>query len=561
MNWLTEIPTLMPIAHTALVLMLVATTGLALGSIKVKGISLGIAGVLFAGILFGHLELAPAGDMLHTLDFVRDFGLILFVYTIGMQVGPGFLNALRKQGLPLNLLAAAVVIMGAAVTLGLSRLLDLDMTAAVGLFAGATTNTPALGAAQQALKSFTDLSPERLQLPAVGYAVAYPFGIIGIILTMLLIRRVFRVDTAAELAAFQREQRAGHESLHRINLLVDNKNLEGLKIPQLPGMEQLGVVVSRIRHAGQMEVLMAGPDTTVHCGDVILAVGTAEALDKFRLIVGRESPVDLTKIPGRLSMRRLVVTNKEILGKSLRELDLAGTHGITVTRLTRADIEMSAVPNLELQFGDMLQVVGDEDSLRKAAQTIGNSVQELNHTNLVPVFVGIALGILVGCYPIHFSGIPAPVRLGLAGGPLLVAILLSRIGRVGPLVWHMPVNANILLRELGIVLFLACVGVKAGGKFFHVLLNGDGLLWMGYGAIITLLPLLLAGFIGRVFLKQSFINLCGLLSGSMTDPPALAFANTINNSDAPSVAYATVYPFTMLLRILLAQLLVLLFLH
>jgi putative transport protein len=256
-----------------------------------------------------------------------------------------------------------------------------------------------------------------------------------------------------------------------------------------------------------------------------------------------------------------VVTNKAILGKSLRELDLPAVCGVIVSRVTRADIEMTAVPALQLQFGDMLQVVGDEESLDKAAKLIGNSVKELSHTNLIPIFIGIALGVLVGLYPFKVGNIPVPVRLGLAGGPLVVAILLSRIGRIGPLVWHMPVNANILLRELGIVLFLTCVGLRAGEKYFEVLFSADGCLWLACGVAITLLPILVVAFIGRIFLKLNFVHLCGVLAGSMTDPPALAFANSFNNSDAPSVAYATVYPLTMILRIIVAQLLVLFWLR
>jgi putative transport protein len=561
MEWLIEIPQKMPIAYTVLVLMLVAMSGLALGSIKVRGISLGIAGVLFAGLILGHFKLAPTADpkTVAILDFVRDFGLILFVYTIGMQVGPGFLTSLRQQGLPLNILALSTVLLGAAVTLGLSYLLNLDIAAAVGLFAGATTNTPALAAAQEALKSFNDIPAERAQLPAIGYAVAYPLGVLGVIMTMLLLRAAFRIDTAKELEEFQREQKAGREALQRMNILVDNKNLNSLQIRQIPGLSELGIVVSRIRQAGQIEVRMASPDTVIHCGDVIHAVGTAQSLESFRLIVGRESPVDLRQIPSQVTYRRFVVTNKEILGRTIGELDFPNVHGVTVTRVTRADIEMTAVPDLKLQFGDMLQLVGDAESLNEVSKLIGNSVKELNHTNLIPIFIGIALGVLAGCYPISFSGIPAPVRLGLAGGPLIVAILLSRLGRLGPLVWYMPTNANILLRELGITLFLACVGLKAGEKFFHVLVQGPGLQWMAFGALITLLPIIATALIGRLFMKLRFITLCGLMAGSMTDPPALAFANAVNNSDAPSVAYATVYPFTMLLRIVAAQLIVLLF--
>jgi len=555
MSLLNELATQPSIAHTVLVLAVVATAGLSLGSLKYRGISLGVAGVLFVGILLGYCKVTIPET---TLDFVRDFGLILFVYTIGMQVGPSFLSSLRQKGLVLNSMALAIVLLGAVLTVGISYLLRDGMAAAVGLFAGATTNTPALGAAQEALKG---AAADKAGYPALGYAVAYPFGILGVIIAMIAIRTFFRINVQEEVEILSREQTAGQERPHRMNLVVENPNLEGLKLREIPGSEELGIVVSRVRKVGETEPQTASPDTVIHRGDIILAVGKPNALERYKLIVGRESHVDLLQVPGRVRHRRLVVTNKAILGKSLRELDLPAVCGVIVSRVTRADIEMTAVPALQLQFGDMLQVVGDEESLDKAAKLIGNSVKELSHTNLIPIFIGIALGVLVGLYPFKVGNIPVPVRLGLAGGPLVVAILLSRIGRIGPLVWHMPVNANILLRELGIVLFLTCVGLRAGEKYFEVLFSADGCLWLACGVAITLLPILVVAFIGRRFLKLNFVHLCGVLAGSMTDPPALAFANSFNNSDAPSVAYATVYPLTMILRIIVAQLLVLFWLR
>ncbi len=529
---------------------------LGVGSIKIRGVSLGIAGVLFAGIFLGHLGWGIDPSVLH---WVREFGLILFVYTIGMQVGPGFLTSLRRQGLPLNLMAMSIVVLGALVTMGLAWLMKLDWAAAIGLFTGATTNTPALGAAQDALRSIPGVAPTRLDLPALGYAIAYPFGIIGIIGSMLLFRTVFRIDLEAEGQRFRQSHTSDKEPLKRMNLLVDNPNLNGLRLDQIPGMQELEVVVSRIKRVGDEKVRPAQGSTTVQSGDTLLAVGTKGNLDRFRLIVGKESPADLLRMPGQVTRQRVVVTRKQVLGKSLGELGLNQVYGVTVSRVTRADIELTALPNLKLQFGDMLQVVGEKDAIANAAAALGNSLKEVNHTNLIPIFVGIVLGIVLGTYPITLGNMPAPVRLGLAGGPLVVAIILSRIGKIGPLVWYMPVNANVVLRELGIVLFLSCVGLKAGERFVEQLLHGPGLVWMGYGVFITLIPLLTVGFIGRKLLNTNFMNLCGLLAGSMTDPPALAFANTVNNSDAPSVAYATVYPLTMLLRIIIAQVLVLFF--
>ncbi len=558
MKWLFDLQTASPIAHAVLVLAVVGMLGLALGSLKVRNLGLGIAGVLFAGILLGHFQVRINAEILH---FVREFGLILFVYTIGMQVGPGFVSSLRRQGLPLNLMAASTVLLGAAVAVGVSLLGGIDMAAVVGVFAGATTNTPALGAAQEALKSVAAGAPERAELPGLGYAVAYPFGVIGIILTMLVLRGIFRINLEREAEAFKAEHRKGDEKVGRMNLVVENPNLQGVKLGQIPGLNELGVVVSRMKRGGHGPVEVALHDSEVHCGDVLLAVGKRASLDRFRMVVGRESTIDLLKEAGPVMTQRIVVTRRDVLGKSLRELEFNKTYGIAVSRVTRADLEMTAVPELELQFGDMLQVVGEKEDILEATKTLGNSVKELQHTNLVPVFIGIVLGILVGLYPISVGSMPVPVRLGLAGGPLLAAIILSRIGRIGPLVWYMPVNANIVLRELGIVLFLSCVGLKAGEHFGDVLTKGDGFVWMGYGALITVLPLAVVGVFARLVMKQNFMNVCGLLAGSMTDPPALQFANATSNSDAPSVAYATVYPLTMFLRILTAQALVLIFLR
>jgi putative transport protein len=432
------------------------------------------------------------------------------------------------------------------------------MAAAVGIFAGATTNTPSLGAAQEALKHMAGFDSAQASLPALGYAAAYPFGIVGIIASMVIARKMSRINPVEEAKAFAREQDTGSEPLQRMSIRVHNSNLFGLKLHELPSRDTLGVVISRIRYLGETEVIAAHADTVLHEGDVLLAVGTLKNLRGLCLIAGVESPEDLTETPGSVTSDRFVVTRTDVLGRTIHQLELT-QHGVTVTRVTRADIEMSAVPALRLQFGDTLQVVGKEADIAKVASVLGNSVKDLNRTNFMPMFIGIGLGILLGLYPMSFPNMPIPVRLGLAGGPLIVAIVLSRIGRIGPLLWYMPLNANLALRELGITLFLACAGLKAGEHFFGVLFSRQGLQWMACGAVITLAPLLLAAWLGRSFMKLNFINLCGLLSGSMTDPPALAFANTINNSDAPSLAYSTVYPLTMLMRIVVAQLLVVFF--
>ena len=554
MDWLIDLFSTESIAHAVLILSLVAATGFFLGSIRIFGISLGVAGVLFSGLLFGHFHFSINA---HVMEFAREFGLILFVYTIGMQVGPGFLASLRKQGLPLNLMAISIVLLGVGVTIAICLLGKIDMRVAVGLFAGGTTNTPALGAAQQALKNLANYTEEMAKMPSLGYAVAYPFGILGIILTMFLVRFVFRIHPGDEAAEFTKQQLSQVAKVTTLNLVVTNPNLNGMTIEEIPGLSESGVVISRVYKGG--EVLVANPDTRLESGDVVLAVGPHKKIQEIRVIIGSPAKVDLKSLPSRLTTRRVIVTKKSVLGKTVDELDLDGTLGVTVTRISRAEIEFTPTPNFRFQFGDTVIVVGDEAAIQKAAQALGNSPKQLNHPQVVPIFVGIALGVILGSWPVHFPHMPAPVKLGLAGGPLLASIILSRIGRVGPLIWYMPLSANFMLREVGIVLFLACVGLRAGDQFVNTLVSGPGLYWIGCAAVITLIPLLVVGLIARMVYKLNFMSLCGVLSGSMTDPPALAFANSIAASDAPSISYATVYPLTMLMRVVCAQILVLFF--
>lgn len=553
MDFIIQLFTEDTVAHTVLILGLVAALGLLVGSIRIFGINLGIAGVLFAGLAFGHFGL---GINEHVLEFAKEFGLILFVYTIGVQVGPGFTDSLRRQGLPLNIMAASVVLLGVLMTLVVSHFGRIDIKAAVGLYSGAVTNTPSLGAAQQALKDIPGLPDEAAKLPGLGYAIAYPFGIIGIILTMLLVRALFRVNIAHESEQIARIQRPAVPPPSNANLQVTNPNLDGLRIRDIPGLAESGVVISRILHEGKLEV--AHPETVMRLGDVLHAVGPEKKLRQLQLVVGSESDVDLKEMPSSLIIRRLVVTRRAVLGKTLEELDLVGRFGVTVTRVSRAEIEFTPTRDYRLQFGDTLLAVGEEEGINRAAAEVGNSVRRLNHPEIVPIFVGIVLGVIVGSWPVEIPGMPAPVKLGLAGGPLVVAILLSRLGRVGPLVWYMPISANFILREVGIVLFLACVGLRAGDQFVATLVNGDGLRWMAWATLITLVPLLVVALVARAIYRVNYLSLCGLLAGSMTDPPALAFATNITGSDAPNVSYATVYPLVMLLRVLSAQAIVLL---
>jgi len=542
-----------PITQGLLVLCLVAVTGLLLGRLRLGTVSLGIGGVLFAGILWGHLGLHVDPEVGF---FLREFGLILFVYTIGIQVGPGFFSALRRAGLALNGMAAALVVLSALVAAALHLAVDLPIPVMLGLLSGATTNTPSLGAATQMLTT-VGAEAEALALPGLGYAVAYPFGILGILLTMILVRAVLRVQVDREQDAFEAERAAQRQSLDTVTLEIANPNMEGLALGALPGLKAMGIVCSRVMRDGAVQVAHA--DMPVRMGDVLLLVGRPEKLRDMVRILGHRVETDLKAVPSEVKWRRLVVTRSSVLGKTIGDLDVLQRYDVVISRVTRTGVELPPSAKLRLQFGDICTVIGQPGNLDAAARVFGNREQALQQAQILPIFLGIALGVLLGSIPLMVPGMPAPVKLGLAGGPLLAAILLARLGHLGPFVWFMPPSANHALREIGIVLFLGIVGLKAGESFVAILTEGDGLSWLLYGAIITLVPLLIVGFVARLALRMNYLTLCGLLAGGMTDPPALAFANAIRPSEAPALAYATVYPLVMVLRILAPQILVLIF--
>lgn len=544
---LFELRTAQPTSFALLALAAVAASGLALGNVRVRGIGLGVAGVLFSGLALGHFRLTPEPAV---IEFVRDLGLAIFVFTIGLQVGPSFAASLRAQGRAHNLLALAIVIGGALLAVALARTGLVDPGAAIGILSGATTNTPSLGAAQEALRSTGHGA--QAELSALGYAVTYPFGILGIIFAMLAVKAFFRIDPAREAQESAATAR-GLQPLARMHVVVDNANLEGERVSRIPSLDELGVVISRHKDHQSGAVSVAKPGTTVRRGDTVLAVGPQDKLEQFQRIVGKPSAEDLTRLGGPISSESIAVSRSATQGKTLRELALREQHGVVITRVHRGDVELAATGDLELAVGDIVQVVGERDAVASVARELGNSMKALAHTNYAPVFVGIALGVLAGNVPIPLPLTPAPLKLGLAGGPLLVAIALARIGKIGPLLWYMPATANTALRELGIVLFLAAVGLKGGERFVEVLLSGQGAVYLLAGMLVTSVPLAIAAVFGRRVLRLRFAELCGVLSGSMTDPPALAFATAMNGSDAPAVAYASVYPLTMLLRIVLAQ--------
>ncbi len=555
MDWVNELLWDDTVAHTIILYSVVIAAGVFLGKLKIRGVSLGITFVLFAGILMGHLGFTANHKV---IEFVRDFGLILFIFSIGLQVGPGFFASFRKGGLALNMLAAAIVIFGGFTTVMIHLISGTPVPELVGVMSGAVTNTPGLGAAQNALAQVTS-GIEGAAVPDIGlgYAVAYPFGVLGIIITMMLLRKMMGIDMKQELEILNNELHPADSLPEKLNILVTNPLIFNKPVSEVSRVLGSGVVISRILHNGNL--LSPTSDTVIHEGDIILAVTSKGMAKEVLKLTGSISALDLSTKSGDLISRRLLVTNQEVTGKSLGSLKLRTRFNINITRIYRSGIEFIANPGIELQMGDRLTVVGDEKSLAKVTAEVGNSMKRLEEPNIIPIFVGILLGVILGSIPVNLPGMAHPLKLGLAGGPLIIAILLSKYGHKFSLVSYTTASANLMLREIGIVMFLASVGIKSGENFISTLVSGDGLKWLGYGAMITLVPLLLIGFIARISLKRNYFEICGLLSGSMTDPPALAFANGIAQSEAPSIAYATVYPLVMFLRIFMAQLLILVF--
>ncbi|EUD12981.1 putative transporter [Providencia alcalifaciens] len=546
------------LALTVSLLALAAALGLWIGNWKIRNVGLGIGGVLFGGIIVGHFArsygLSLNNDMLH---FIQEFGLILFVYTIGIQVGPGFFSSLRVSGLKLNGFALMVVILGAVVTAIIYKIADIPLPIILGIFSGAVTNTPSLGAGQQILSDLGS-DPSLIGQMGMGYAMAYPMGICGILLVMWLVRIIFRISVEKEASEFNSTNVQYRDLLQTMNIAVRNSNLDGLMIQDIPMLGNEEIVCSRLKR-GEM-LVVPQPTTEIHLGDLLHVVGQKEDLNKVRLILREEVDASLSTSSSVLHSVRVVVTNDAVLSKRLKELNLKQKYDVVVTRLNRTGIDLMANNNSVLQFGDILNIVGRPESIEAVTALLGNAKQKLQQVQMLPVFIGIGLGVVLGSLPIFVPGFPAALKLGLAGGPLVVALILGRIGTIGRLYWFMPPSANLALRELGIVMFLAVVGLNSGGSFIETLIQGDGLRWIGYGILITFIPLFITGLVARIFGKMNYLSLCGVLAGSMTDPPALAFANNIHpTSGAAALSYATVYPLAMFLRIISPQLLAILF--
>ncbi|EOD8952899.1 putative transporter [Klebsiella aerogenes] len=546
------------IALTVSVLALVAVVGLWIGNVKIRGVGFGIGGVLFGGIIVGHF-VDQAGITLSSpmLHFIQEFGLILFVYTIGIQVGPGFFASLRVSGLKLNLFAILIVVLGGLVTAILHKLFSIPLPVVLGIFSGAVTNTPALGAGQQILRDL-GLPFDVVDQMGMSYAMAYPFGICGILLTMWLVRLFFRINVEKEAQQFDESSGNGHAHLHTINVRVENPNLNNMAIQDVPMLNSDKIICSRLKRD---ELLMVpAPGTLIQHGDLLHLVGRPEDLHNAQLVIGKEVATSLSTRGTDLKVERVVVTNEKVLGRKIRDLHFKQRYDVVISRLNRAGVELVASSHASLQFGDILNLVGRPQAIDAVANELGNAQQKLQQVQMLPVFIGIGLGVLLGSIPLFIPGFPAALKLGLAGGPLIMALILGRIGSIGKLYWFMPPSANLALRELGIVLFLAVVGLKSGGDFVDTLLHGEGLSWIAYGIFITAIPLLTVGILARMLAKMNYLTLCGMLAGSMTDPPALAFANNLHaTSGAAALSYATVYPLVMFLRIITPQLLAVLF--
>ncbi len=546
------------IALTVSILALVAVVGLFIGNVKFRGIGLGIGGVLFGGIIVGHFVsqagMTLSSDMLHV---IQEFGLILFVYTIGIQVGPGFFASLRVSGLRLNLFAVLIVIIGGLVTAILHKLFDIPLPVVLGIFSGAVTNTPALGAGQQILRDL-GTPMEMVDQMGMSYAMAYPFGICGILFTMWMLRVIFRVNVETEAQQHESSRTNGGALIKTINIRVENPNLHDLAIKDVPILNGDKIICSRLKREETLKV--PSPDTIIQLGDLLHLVGQPADLHNAQLVIGQEVDTSLSTKGTDLRVERVVVTNENVLGKRIRDLHFKERYDVVISRLNRAGVELVASGDISLQFGDILNLVGRPSAIDAVANVLGNAQQKLQQVQMLPVFIGIGLGVLLGSIPVFVPGFPAALKLGLAGGPLIMALILGRIGSIGKLYWFMPPSANLALRELGIVLFLSVVGLKSGGDFVNTLVNGEGLSWIGYGALITAVPLITVGILARMLAKMNYLTMCGMLAGSMTDPPALAFANNLHpTSGAAALSCATVYPLVMFLRIITPQLLAVLF--
>ncbi len=558
LQWLKDLfTTTDSVAHIALLYAIVIAVGVYLGKIKFWGISLGVTFVLFAGIVAGHFGFTAP---LPILTFIQDFGLILFVFMIGMQVGPGFFESFGKAGIKLNALAVTGILLNILVMFvcyfiffNTSDPINLPMM--VGTLYGAVTNTPGLGAANEALQA---VFPNGAPQIASAYACAYPLGVLGIIGATILIRYICKVKLEKEeeeLVAM--DETKANKKPYKMHLEVTNKYLEGKTLLQVHDFLNRDFVVSRLVHNG--ELCIPNRDTVFHLGDQMLIVCAEADQEAIMAFIGPKLDIDFEQSDQPLVSKRILITNPSINGKTLASMHFSSVHGVNVTRITRHGLDLFASASLPMQVGDKIMVVGPEDAVDRVANKMGNSIRRLNAPNIATIFVGIILGIIFGSLPVAIPGMPVPLRLGIAGGPLIIAILIGRYGYKIHLVTYTTTSANMMLREIGLVLFLASVGIKAGANFFETVVEGDGLLYVLTGFLITVIPILIVGPIARIRYKFNYFTIMGMIAGTYTDPPALAYANSVCSKEAPAIGYSTVYPLSMFLRIFTAQIVVLFF--
>lgn len=550
MEWLTNLicPGSESLASALVLYSFVIAAGVYLGKIKVAGISLGVTFVLFVGILMGHFGYIVNAEV---LKFIREFGLILFIFSIGIQVGPGFFSSFKKGGVRLNMLAVLAIALNVAIVLIIFLIENgnTEIYALVGVMSGAVTNTPGLAAAQQ-----TAGTPDAINTMAMGYAAAYPLGVIGIIGAMFLIKGVFRIKTDKEIKAITDEQESAQNKPDIISVVVTNPLIDGKSLRMLHDIIQCDFVISRLIDASG-EIIIPTSATQIHTGDKLYVVLASTDVERFELLVGPQEEMDWdAATPSEVVSRRILITKSEYNGVALGTLRLHSAYKLNATRVNRAGVDLLASPNLRLQMGDRITVVGDINDISRLADKLGNSMKRLNQPNLITIFVGIMFGIIVGSINLGMG-----MKLGLAGGPLVVAILLSRFGYKFKLVTYTSSSASLLMRELGICLFLASVGISSGAGFAETVFNHTGMMWVIWGFLITFIPLVIVGCIARGVYKINFLTIMGLFSGGYTDPPALAYAGNSTGSDSPAVAYSTVYPLTMFLRVVAAQGLILIF--
>lgn len=549
------------IAHSVLLFAFVIAIGLWIGKFKIKGISIGSTWILFVGIIVSHFGFLSNPTV---LSYMKDLGLILFVFSIGLQVGPGFFQSFKKGGVVMNLLAVSLVLLAVITTFVIHLITGENLNILTGVMSGAVTNTPGLGAAQQTLADAINVqgggpaaASAAVSSLASAYAVAYPMGVIGVIMLLIIFKAIFKIDPEKERKAIEADEDTG-ETARRMHCMVENPAIFGKPLRDVVKSIGDDFVVSRVMRDGVISI--PNESTVLQKGDKVLIVTSHQDVDSVRILFGQEIPMhvqDWEKLDTHVVSRKLTITKSSLTGKSIKELNIRAIYGVSVTRVIRAGLELVGRANLMLQVGDTIVVVGAEDDIKELAKFVGNKPEALVHPNLVPIFFGIAIGVVLGSIPIAFPGVPQPVKLGLAGGPLIIAILLGYFGPKWKITTYTTMSANMMIREIGISFFMAAVGLGAGQSFVDSLLNG-GLWWILYGTIITLVPVAAIIMVARLVFKLNFYQICGLVSGGCTNPPALAFAQGAYGTDYTSVNYATVYPLTMFMRVLMAQLLILL---